>query len=64
MSEPHRWPERMRARPSDRTLLWLTLLLTVFSSLTVAIAVGTVVGLAQRLIRRDVPPAGWSTPER
>ncbi|MEO7240886.1 MAG: SulP family inorganic anion transporter [Sphingomicrobium sp.] len=64
MSEPHRWPERMRARPSDRLLLWLTLLLTVFSSLTVAIAVGTVVGLAQRLIRRDVPPAEWSAPER
>ena len=54
----------MRARPSDRLLLWLTLLLTVFSSLTVAIAVGTVVGLAQRLIRRDVPPAEWSAPER
>ncbi len=53
MSEPHRWPDRLRARSSDKFLLFLTFGLTVFSSLTVAIAVGTVVGLAQRLIRRD-----------
>ena len=64
MSEPHRWPERLRARPSDRFLLFLTFILTVMSSLTVAIAVGTCVGLAQRLIRRDVPPADWAPPDR
>ena len=64
MSEPHRWPERLRARPSDRFLLFLTLFLTVVSGLTVAIAVGTGVGLAQRLIRRDIPPADWAPPER
>lgn len=64
MSEPHRWPERLRARSSDRFLLFLTFGLTVLSSLAVAIAVGTAVGLAQRLIRRDTPAADWSPPER
>jgi SulP family sulfate permease len=64
MSEPHRWPERLRARSTDRFLLFLTFGLTVLSSLAVAIAVGTAVGLAQRLIRRDTPAADWSPPER
>ena len=64
MSEPHRWPGRLRASLSDRFLLFLTFGLTVLSSLTVAIAVGTAVGLAQRLIRRDAPPAPWSPPDR
>ena len=57
MSEPHRWPERLRALPGDRFLLFLTFGLTVLSSLTVAIAVGTGAGLALRLIRREAPPA-------
>jgi len=64
MSEPHRWPERLRARPADRFLLLLTMMLTIVSNLTVAIAVGTMVGLAQRLMRRDVPPSEWNPPER
>lgn len=64
MSEPHRWPERLRARAADRFLLFLTMALTVLADLTVAIAVGTGIGLAQRLLRRDVPPADWTPPER
>ena len=64
MSEPHRWREHLRARPSDRFLLLLTMTLTVVSDLTVAIAVGTAVGLAQRLIRRKVEPAEWTPPDR
>src|SRR4029453_15515178 len=64
MSEPHRWRERLRARPADRFLLFLTMILTVASNLTVAIAVGTAIGLAQRLARRDIPPAEWSPEER
>ncbi|PWG02878.1 SulP family inorganic anion transporter [Sphingosinicella humi] len=64
MSEPHKWRERMAARPSDRLLLLLTMALTVFSDLTVAIGVGTALGLALRLRRRNVPPAEWKTPER
>lgn len=64
MSEPHRWPERLRAVPGDKFLLFLTFALTVLSSLTVAIAVGTVSGLALRLIQRETPPADWSPPKR
>ena len=64
MSEPHRWRERLRSRPADRFLLFLTMILTVVSNLTVAIAVGTVIGLAQRLARRDIPPAEWSPEDR
>jgi len=63
MSEPHRWPERLRAAPGDRFLMFLTFGLTVLSSLTVAIAVGVAVGLAQRLMRQDARPADWSPPE-
>ena len=62
MSEPHRWRERLRSRPADRFLLILTMTLTVVSDLTVAIAVGTTIGLAQRLIRRGVEPADWTPP--
>lgn len=64
MSEPRRWPERLRALPGDKFLLFLTFGLTVLSSLTVAIAVGTAAGLALRLMRRDTPPADWSPPDR
>ena len=60
MSEPGRWRERLALRPGDRTLLFLTMILTVASNLTVAIAVGTGLGLALRLIRRDVEPADWT----
>lgn len=56
MSEPHRWPERLRASGGDRFVLFLTFGLTVLSSLTVAIAIGTAAGLAQRRLRRAAPP--------
>ena len=64
MSEPHRWGELLRSRPADRFLLLLTMTLTVVSDLAVAIAVGTAIGLAQRLTRRDVEPAEWTPPDR
>lgn len=64
MSEPKKWRGYLRARPSDRVLLGLTLVLTVFADLTVAIGVGVGVGLALRLRRRDVPPADWTPPDR
>lgn len=64
MSEPHRWRQHLRARPADRFLLLLTMTLTVVSDLTVAIAVGTVIGLAQRLVRRNAEPAEWTPPDR
>ena len=64
MSEPGRWRERIALRNSDRTLLFLTMVLTVASNLTVAIAVGTGLGLAMRLVRRDVEPAEWTPSDR
>ena len=64
MSEPHRWPERLRQRPADLGLFALTLVLTVLADLTVAIATGTALGFALRLRRRDAPPTDWSTPRR
>lgn len=64
MSEPHRWGEYLKARPADRFLLVLTMVLTVVADLTVAIGVGVAFGLALRLRRRNVPPADWHTPER
>ncbi|WP_299907630.1 SulP family inorganic anion transporter [uncultured Paracoccus sp.] len=64
MSEPHRWGEYLRARPSDRFLMALTLVLTVLTDLALAIGVGVGVGLALRMLRRDVPPADWQPPER
>ncbi len=52
MSEPHRWPERLRAPRADLALLFLTMALTVLADLTIAIAIGTVCGLALRFFRR------------
>ena len=64
MSEPGRWPERMRLRLTDRTLFFLTMVLTVVSNLTIAIAVGTFSGLALRLLRKDVEPEDWTPADR
>ncbi len=64
MSEPGRWPERMRLRRGDRALLFLTMILTLFTDLTIAIAVGTIAGLGLRLLRKDVEPAGWTPSDR
>lgn len=64
MSEPGRWGERMKLPPGDRTLLFVTMFLTVVTDLTIAIAVGTVAGLALRLARRDAEPAEWTPSDR
>jgi SulP family sulfate permease len=64
MSEPGRWRERMNLRPSDRTLLFLTMILTVVTDLTIAIGVGTAAGLALRLSRRNADAAEWSPSDR
>lgn len=64
MSEPGRWAERLKLRTGDRTLLFLTMFLTVATDLTIAIAVGTVAGLALRLVRRDVQPTEWTPADR
>ena len=64
MSEPGRWRERMSLRPGDRTLLFMTMILTVVTDLTIAIAIGTIAGLALRLTRRDVESAEWKPSDR
>ena len=64
MSEPERWGERMRLRTGDRRLLFLTMILTIVTDLTIAIAVGTAAGLALRLMRRDAEPADWTPSDR
>lgn len=64
MSEPHRWRERMNLGRSDRSLLFTTMLLTIITDLTIAIAVGTAAGLALRLTRRDVEPSEWTPSDR
>ena len=64
MSEPGRWGERMRLRPGDRNLLFLTMILTLVTDLAIAIAIGTAAGLALRLTRRDVEPAEWTPADR
>ena len=64
MSEPSRWSERMRLRSGDRALFFVTMILTLVSGLTVAIAVGTAAGLALRIYRKDVTPAEWTPADR
>ena len=65
MSEPHKWRGYMQARMSDRVLLVLTLLLTVFADLTIAIGVGVSAGLALRLHRRGAGmEKDWTPPDR
>ena len=64
MSEPHRWGHRLKEPLADRLLLFLTLILTVITDLTIAIAVGTVVGLALRYVRRGDARTDWTTPDR
>ena len=64
MSEPHKWRGYWSAPASERTLLILTLALTVLSDLTVAIGVGVALGLMLRLRTSKVEPEDWSEPER
>ncbi len=54
MSEPHRWAERMRLPKADLALLFLTMTLTVLSDLTIAITVGTLIGIGLRFARGGI----------
>jgi sulfate permease, SulP family len=62
MSEPHRWTERLRLPKADLALLLLTMTLTVLADLTVAIAVGTMIGMTLRFARGKIEPPRWHTP--
>ena len=64
MSEPHRWRERLRLPKPERALLLLTALLTIMTDLTIAISLGTMIGLALKLARGEIDPPRWHTPFR
>lgn len=64
MSEPSRWPERLNLPLADRALFLITMILTVASNLTIAIAVGTFAGLALRVLRKEVEPEEWKPADR
>jgi sulfate permease, SulP family len=64
MSEPERWRERLRLPRGERALLFLTLILTLVTDLTIAIGVGSMAGLALRLMRRDTAPEEWEPSDR
>jgi SulP family sulfate permease len=54
----------MKLRAGDRALFFMTMVLTVVSNLTIAIAVGTSAGLALRLLRKDVEATEWNPADR
>lgn len=64
MSEPHRWRDRLRLPKADLALLLLTAALTVLADLTVAIALGTLIGVVLRLTRGEIEAPRWHTPFR
>jgi sulfate permease, SulP family len=64
MSEPHRWAERLRLPKADLAILLLTAVLTVLADLTVAIAAGTIIGLALRFSRGEIEAPHWHMPFR
>ncbi len=64
MSEPHRWRERLKLPKAELAILILTAVLTIMADLTVAIAVGTILGLGLRLVRGEMEPVRWHTPFR
>ncbi|WP_095012907.1 SulP family inorganic anion transporter [Tsuneonella mangrovi] len=64
MSEPYRWKERLKLPRADLGLLLLTAAMTVLANLTLAIAVGTMLGLALRLSRGEIEAPRWHTPFR
>jgi sulfate permease, SulP family len=59
MAEPHKWGEWMRDDRANVALLLITLGLTVFADLTIAIGTGVTFGLALRL-RRNANPPDWT----
>ncbi len=64
MSEPQRWRDRLRLPKADLALLLGTAALTVLVDLTLAIAVGTIIGLVLRLSRGEIEAPRWHTPIR
>ena len=64
MSEPHKWREYLSAPNEERLLLLLTLVLTVFANLTIAIGAGVAIGLVLRWRKKDAAVGEWHLPDR
>lgn len=64
MTEPHKWREYAAQPLPDRLLLLLTLVLTVFTDLTIAIGTGVAVGLILRRLRVGAVDEEWHQPDR
>jgi SulP family sulfate permease len=54
----------MKLRAGDRALFFMTMILTVVSNQTIAIAVGTGACLALRLLRKEVEAEDWTPADR
>jgi SulP family sulfate permease len=63
MAEPQHWRDHLSLPRAEGALLLLTLILTMFADLTVAIAAGVAGGLLLRALGRPVP-GGLRPPER
>ncbi len=64
MAEPQHLVERLKAPRADIFLMGMTLVLTVFGDLTIAIGAGVAVGLMLRFVRRKTPEPDWHMPDR
>ena len=63
MSEPHKLRSDLSGRREDVAVILLTLGLTVFADLTLAITLGTLLALFFRMRRRNLPPPDWQPPQ-
>lgn len=63
MSEPHKLIDDLEHSGPNATVILMTLLLTVFTELTLAIAMGIIISLVFRMRRREMPPPEWDIPE-
>ncbi|MCU0831764.1 MAG: SulP family inorganic anion transporter [Rhizobiaceae bacterium] len=64
MAEIRHWPSRLRQSRADAALMLLTLVLTAFADLTVAIGAGVVAGLALKHLTGRGGSRPWQTPDR
>jgi SulP family sulfate permease len=64
MTEPHQWRHHAAMPWPDLLLLLLTMFLTVFADLTVAIGTGVILGLIFRKMGLSSAAQGMTTPDR
>jgi sulfate permease, SulP family len=64
MAEVKHLPARLRGNRFDAALLFMTLILTAFADLTIAIGIGVIAGLLLKRLRGGKASQTWRTPER